>query len=260
MKDFIEQAYGEQKGFLSRIRVKINEFIKARKTIDRLMTDKVDDYILVEEQPLPILVGGKTIFVGNFNLYNENDFFFRWGKIIALMTGKILTLELSDDRRRELLEKGDFHLLADGKYMYEFLTISKWFNKQLLHLLKKTLFKQQKYYRVSFSTSKSEEVKIKNRCSFKYFKKHITKEKLIQILWLIYLYNFDAEKKNLKLIVEKMNMGQLLETYIPFWLQNLNGLMGKFLNAQVPEPDYVFNDMGKGRVSLKEVKKETPNG
>ena len=32
------------------------------------------------------------------------------------------------------------------------------------------------------------------------------------------------------------------ETYIPFWLQNLSGLTGRFALAQVPDIDSVFRD------------------
>jgi hypothetical protein len=62
-------------------------------------------------------------------------------------------------------------------------------------------------------------------------------------LYLIYLYNFDAEKKNFKIIVGKMvkeNPGssQVLETYMSFWLQNLTGLTGKFQLSQLTNVDY----------------------
>jgi hypothetical protein len=106
-------------------------------------------------------------------------------------------------------------------------------------LIGKTVLKQQAYYLDRDLTRKKGKW---TNCSYGYFKRNITKETLIQICFLIYFYNFDSVKKNLRLIVEKMNMSSLLETSIPFWLQNTPGLHGKFLLARVPSCDYVFSD------------------
>jgi len=220
------------------IREKWNDFMLDTKNINRLMTDKVEDYILLEEQPLPIRVGTKTIYIGNFNFKNENKFFQQWATILSNMSARIINMELADERKKELFEACSFDLLSNGKYMLEFLWMDKWLYKQLCKLIKNTILKQKQYKVIE---NKLKVKKLRN-CSYRYFKNNIKKETLIRMCWLIYLYNFDSQKKSLKMVVEKMNIKQLQETYIPFWLQNLGGLTGKFHTAPVPNGDWLSND------------------
>ena len=100
--------------------------------------------------------------------------------------------------------------------------------------------KQQKLY--MDDKQKVKALKWKN-CSLRYFKKHINKEKLIEICYLSYFYNFDAEKKNCQVVLEKMCMKALAETHMYSWLQNLAGVTGKSIFAQAPSIDYAFRDV-----------------
>lgn len=231
---------------LKEIRRIYNKFMMSTNSIDKLMTEKVEDYVLIQEQPLPILIkdtcgmgGDRILYVGNFNFDNEHTFFHQWAKILSLLSSKLINMDLAEVRRRELLEKASFDMLAEGKWMLEFLMMDTWLKKQLCKLINKTLLKQQAYVMV-----KDERIlkKWKN-CSYKFFRKNITKELLIQICHMIYLYNFDSQKKSLRFVVEKLGMKQLEETYIPFWLQNLDGLTGGFVSAQVPNIDYYCGDL-----------------
>ena len=238
---------------IKKIREKYNAFIMNSNNIDRLMTDKVDDYIIIEEQPLPIVVGEKIIYIGNFTFNTEHTFFHKWAKVISLLCSKIINMELTTERKKELLEKADFHLLANGKWMLEFLWQDKWLFNKICKLIKQTVLKQQGYY---LTKNKLRKERSWTNCSYRYFKKNITKEGLIQICWLVYFYNFDSQKKSLKVLADKVNMNALVETYIPFWLQNLNGLTGKFLNAQVKNIDYYFKDKESKEASQQEEKNE----
>lgn len=224
---------------LSDIRKRYNGFMLDTKSINTIMTKKVEEYVLMNEQPLPIFIGNKVIYVGNFTYDTEQLFFRKWGMLIGALSAKIINMELSDVRRKELLERGNFELLANGKYMLEFLLMDNWLKKQICRLLKKTLLKQSCYIMTKEGIRKFRNWK---NCSYRYFKKNITKETLIQMMFLIYMYNFDAQKKSLKLVAEKMQLKELAESYIPFWLQNLAGLEGKFQLAQVPSIDHVFRD------------------
>jgi len=233
--------YGGFMDTIKEYRKKFNEFALNRNamTIDRLMTDKLDDYIILEEMPLPIQVGNKILLIGNFTFDTEHKFFHEWAMIISGLSMKIMNMEIAESRRRELLEKGNFDLLANGKWMLEFLLMDKWLKKQLCKLIDKTLLKQQRYY----INKMGKEVKEKwQNCSSRYFNKHITKEALIQICYLIYFYNFDSQKKSMAVLMEKMNIKELAEMYIPFWLQNLGGLKGGFLNVRLPSIDSLPKD------------------
>jgi hypothetical protein len=230
-------------------------------TIDRLLTDKVEDYILIQEQPLPILIkdltgmgGDRVLYVGNFTFDNEHKFFREWAMIISNLMSRLTNMELMESRRKELLEKANFHMLAEGKWIMEFLMMDDWLKKQLCKLLNKTLLKQQAYVLVG----NDRVLKEWNNCDYDFFKKNVTKELLIQICWLIYLYNFDSQKKSLRLITEKMGFQQLEETYIPFWLQNLTGLTGKFVLAQAGNIDYYCGDLQNSTNSKEESQKSSP--
>jgi len=224
---------------LEDIREKYNKFMLNTKSIDTIMTKKVEEYIIIQEQPIPVFIGNKVIYVGNFTYDNEQLFFRKYGLLLGALAAKIINMELSDVRRKELLEKGNFELIANGKYMLEFLLMDNWLKKHICRILKKTLLKQSCYI---MTKEGIREFKNWKNCSWKYFKKWITKEVIIQTCFLIYLYNFDAQKKSLKLVAEKMQLKELQESYIPFWLQNLAGLEGKFLLAQAPSINYVFRD------------------
>jgi hypothetical protein len=209
-------------------------------TIDKLMRDKMADFVLIEERPQMIRIYEKFLYVGNFTLQTEQSFFQEWAKILGLLKAKIANMELSDTRKTELLKDVDFDMLANGKSMLRFIWKDKWLNKKLMKLIKNTLLKQQAYY-LPLNAKDRKKIKWIN-CSYRYFKKYVSKENLLQICALIYYYNFDAVKKNLKILVEKMNIKQQTETYMYSWLENMAGVHGKFLLAQAPSIDYAFRD------------------
>ena len=208
--------------------------------IDKLMKDKMADFVLIEERPQMIRIYEKFLYIGNFTLQTEQRFFQEWAKILGLLSAKIMNMKLSDIRRKELMEKCEFDMLANGKSMLEFIWKDKWLYKKLIKLIGSTLLKQQSYY-LPLNAKDRKKIKWIN-CSYRYFKKWVSKESLLQICTLIYYYNFDAAKKNLKLIVEKMNIKQQTGTYMYSWLQNMDGLQGRFLLAQAPSIDYAFRD------------------
>lgn len=231
--------YDEYKGIIKKMRDKINKVLSGAMSIDKLMKDKVEDYILIDEQPLPITVGNRTIFVGNMTYKNEHLFFNKWAEVVAAMGARIVNMQLAEDRRKELFENASFDLLAEGKWMYEFLTMDTWLFDKLCELIDKTILRQQAYYLTSARERKR--IRWKN-CSLRYFKKYITKEKLIQICYLVYFYNFDSVKKNIQILVDKMCMKDLAGTYMYTWLQNLAGATGKFAAAQAPSIASAWKD------------------
>jgi hypothetical protein len=235
----MDLEYDNYKGVIKKMREKVGDILAGSLNIDKLMKDKVEDYILLEEQPMPIGIGERTIFVGNLTYNNEHLFFNKWAKLISLLGAKIVNMELAEERRKELLERASFNLLAEGKWMYEFLTMDKWLFKKLSKLIGKTILKQQAFYLNEDKMRKK--LKWKN-CSLRYFKKYITKEKIIQMCFLIYFYNFDSVKKNIQVLVEKMCMKSLAERYRYSWLANLGGATGKYLTAQAPSIESVWKD------------------
>ena len=243
------------------LRKMVNETLLQKNSIDRLFTDKVEDYILIKEQPMPIRIGKKTIFIGNFNIDTEIKFFEQWAQIISLMMGRICNWKLSEERKKELLAKNSFFMLAEGIIMKEFITRDKWFIKQIFKLIERTVLKQQAYF---LNNVHERELINWTNCDIKYFRENVTSEELIQICYMIYLYNFDSVKKNAILFLDKMNMKALSETFIPFWLQNMPGLTGPFLRAQAPNIDWSFKDNLKDNMIQRpipqEQKQENDNG
>ena len=191
--------------------------------VDKMMTDKVNDYILIEEQPLPIDIGKHTIYIGNFTLDNNFKFWEVYGKLLATIGMKFI----------------NFELIGDTSELYKAIFKYKKLYKGLIKIIGKTILKQQAYYLDQFKNRK--ELKWTN-CTYNYFKKNMTIEKLLQICKLVHLYNFDAEKKNFKILLGSMNLGknekQLMETYMYNWFQNLTGLTGKFQLSQLTNVDY----------------------
>ena len=214
--------------YITAVKEKFEKILMGTNCIDKLFRDHVEDYLIIKEQPQAITFpDGRILYIGNFNLHNERKFFYGWAKIIGLLVAKIVNMEISTDRKRDLMDKADFDMLGNGKWMLEFLYMDGWFEKQLYKLLNKTLLKQQAY--ILFDNKKIQK-KWRNG-GVRWMKKYMDKESLIQTCWLIYEYNFDAVKKNLKILVEKMKMKSQTETYMYFWLQNCPGLTGKFSNA-----------------------------
>jgi len=170
---------------LKKTRQKVNEMCMGMNNVDKLMTDFVNPFILMEEQPCPIQVGERIIFVGNLTLPKVNIFWERYARILVNLSAQIVKAELSEDRRKELLEKSNFFMIANGKDVWEMINEFKWLKKDLAKLLYKTVVKQQAYY-LNQKTKKRELLKWKN-CSFRYFWNNMTDEKLIQMIWMIYL-------------------------------------------------------------------------
>jgi hypothetical protein len=223
------------------LREKISKILLGSNNVDRIMTDKVNDYILIEELPLSVLIGSRNIYVGNFTLENDYKFWHMYGKLLAHMQ----------------IEFINFDLLNDGVKMYEVISTHKKWYKGMIKIIKKTLLKQQGYFKDQMGEVKKH---IWKNCTYRYFKKHITKEKLIQICFLIYLYNFDAVKKNFQIITTKMGASgkQAMENYMYFWLQNLAGLTGKFQDAQLRNVLPLQLDMPNPKFPKKSPKKQKP--
>lgn len=229
----------DNKEYLHLVRKKINKIVLATNNIDRLMTEKVEDYILVKEQPMPVTIGNKTIFIGTFTIENDYKFWKTYAIILAHIGLKFINFEL-------LNESGD---------LYKFLHQHKRFYKDLCKLINKHILKQQGYF--LNEVKERENIKWTN-CNYRYFRKHITYETLMQICKLIYIYNFDAEKKNFQILLGQMgkNMSKVSENYMYFWLQNCIGLTGAFSHAQLIKPSWWSEDMVKDYKGNKKVEKK----
>lgn len=200
-----------------KIREKIYERIGKINTIDTLMKNKVAPYVILDELPLPIQIGEKVIYVGNLNLKNEDFFFTGFAKILGNLGLQHLFMEL----------------LSDGMKLMEYLKINRKLMKDLSNLIGRVLLNQQIWYYVK----KDKAYKL-NKCSLSYFKNNLTKEKLIQMVFLIYLYNYDSLGKSLALIINKMDARAISQTYMYTWLENLAGVSGSFLSDQLPNLDW----------------------
>jgi hypothetical protein len=196
----------------------IKELLKLNNNIDKLMTDKVNDYTLIEEQPCAITIGKKIIYVGNFTLENNYKFFNDYSKLMGQIGLKYV----------------NFDHLGNGKELYPLCLKNKKWYKGLLKIIGNTILKQQAYY----LNDKKQRILLKwENCSIHYFKKNVSIEKLLQIVMIIYAYNFDAEKKNFKILVNREGLSQLTETYMYSWLLSLPGLTGKFQLALYQKPE-----------------------
>jgi hypothetical protein len=223
------------------VRKKVNNMLMGTYNVDKSMTDKVNDYILVEEQPLPIQVGERTIYIGNLTIDNNFKFWEMYGQLMAMVGLKFV----------------NFELISNTAELFKAIMIHRKLYKGLCKIIKKTILKQQAYY----LNDKKERKKLKwKNCNYRYFKKHITMEKLLQICYLIWLFNFDAEKKNLKILLGQVAKGKkekhTLETYMYFWLQNLAGMTGKFQLALLTNVDYWHKEAEREIVSISNKRKK----
>jgi predicted DNA-binding transcriptional regulator AlpA len=225
------------KSRLIELREKIEDMTHEANCIDRLMREKVDDYILVDEVPMPIQIGSKTIWIGSFTIDNQYTFFNDYPKILASIGADIV----------------NFEMLCDGGELYKYLTMHKKLYKKMIKLIGKTILKQQDYWQNARKDDKKYKL---TKCSTRYFRKHVTIEKLIQICYLIYLYNFDSEKKNLQIILGRMDKTHLTEMYMYGWLKNLAGLTGKFQRSQLINVDYWDNEEIAEKINLRAKKKD----
>lgn len=201
-----------------------------KNSIDKLFTEAVNPYILIEEQPLPIQIGKYIIFVGNLTLEKSYEFWNGWARILALLQTQTL----------------NFDLLSDGGELFKAIQLNKKLHKELCKLLYRTICKQQGYYLDSI-TKERKHTNWKN-ISFRYLIKNITVEKLIQMCFLVYLYNFDAVKKNSQILNFRLPMEgkETMGTYMAYWLQNCTGLTGKFQLAQTLSPDLLSEELMNG--------------
>ena len=215
-------ALEEQKTILSKIRSVVEGLSKNTNNISRLMKDKVEDYILLEEQPLPIRIGDKVIYIGTFTFETEQIFWREWIKILSALQA----------------DKLNFDMLSSGGDLYKALKLHNGLYKAICKMLMKTIIKQQGYF---YSNGKELKLSWKN-CSLRWLMKNLTTEKLIQICLLIHRFNFDAEKKNIQIVLEATGSKEAGEMYIYSWLQNLVGLKGSFANVLPLSTVFASND------------------
>lgn len=222
LKELKNTEYETQKDLVSKIRSKVSELFRYGNNIERLMKDKVEDFILLQEMPLGVRVGEHTIYIGTFSFSNEDRFWTEWVRILSLIQA----------------DKVNFDLLNDSRNLYKALHVHKFLFKELCRMIYKTVVLQQQF--IVAGTDKKE-FGWKN-VTLKYLIDHLNTETLLQICMLIYTYNFDAEKKNLQLVLGYLGGKEREEMYMYSWLRNLGGLTGKFLRAQAPSIERVWAD------------------
>lgn len=220
----------------------LNDFRMQGRNINRLFTQKLEDFEIIEELPVPVKIAGRTFYIGQFTVESEHKFFQEWTAIMSLLCATIAKMDLTTQRKEDLIRKADFSLLAQGAHLAEFLYLEGKIYKILTKLAWRALSLQQHYFRKQNASGHNRKLVKWYNCSLWWFRKNVTKETLIQICFLTYLYNFDSVKKNVSVAIKKMGMEALSETYIAFWLQNLDGLTGKFVKPLQPDIDSVFND------------------
>jgi hypothetical protein len=206
----------------------MQEYLFEKPSIDKLLKNKVDDYIILREIPLPVIIGEKKIYVGTFALETQDIFFTEYTKLIALIAARHAGLELG------------IKLLANGKSLYPLIIKDMLVRTFIYRLINKTILKKQNY--VDPITNKVYKIK---KVSLGYFKKHVTIEGVIQILMLAYIYNFDATKRSLNIIMGEMGASQVSEVCLSTWLANLAGLSGNFLKDQSMSLDAYIIDLQK---------------
>lgn len=202
---------------LQEARQKTHDLVSQINTVDRLMRDRLDPYVIIDELPLPIQIGEKIIYIGNLNLDNESYFFKHYAKILGNLG----------------LQNMFIDLMKDGLELMKYLKVHDKLQNELLNLIGKVILKQQKWY-----YPKNDKTYKLNKCSMSYFRHNISKEKLVQILFLIYIYNYDSLGKSLALIINKMGAKGTTLTYMYSWLENLAGVSGNFLLSQLPNLDW----------------------
>jgi hypothetical protein len=214
------------------IKKKVYEFWNNIQSIDKLLKDKVDPYVIIQEYPCPIAIGSQVWWVGTFSMQNEAEFFREWAEILSRVGLQHLFLDL----------------LKDGLELYKYMKLYDKVQKELLKLLYNILKKQQYFYCES-----NNKLYKTNKVSWRYFKKYITKEAIMQICFIIYTYNYDASKNSLTLIARRSALGEMSETCMYSWLQNCTGLTGKFLIDQLPSYDWYNPEQQKSTMESEAV-------
>lgn len=196
----------------------VKDLFAQRNTIDKLMSDKVEDFHLIEEAPMPVFIGGRLMFVGNLTLENLYVFIDMCARIFANV-GIQLT---------------SFDVLANSDEITRLIQTNKKTRKELYKLIKKSVLSNQDYYHSQLGQFVMSSYRLP-KVTWSHFKRNVTLETLIQILFMVYTYNFDSVKKNFRIIAEKMAVSNLTENYIYSWLGNLGGLSGAFVKPRYPK-------------------------
>ena len=115
--------YKKIKNFYSR-------FVSGANSIDKLMSDKLDDYLIVEDLPLPVKIGAKTIFIGNLTRQTYRNFLRKYAECMSLLG----------------CEKLNIMMLSDHNELKKFLIIDSQLEKRFIKIIKEIVLKEQDYY------------------------------------------------------------------------------------------------------------------
>lgn len=210
----------KQAGILKKIRDRAREFFNYNNTIDKLLKDKIEDYILIREFPLPISIGEKTIYVGTFTWETQDIFLRDYAKLLGLIAAK------------HLVPKVGIELLGDGATMYRILQVDRKIKKEIMKLINRTILRRQHF--IDPATGLFYRIP---KVTFGYFKKYVTYETIVQICMIAYELNYDATRRSLNIIAGELRVQQRAENYCYTWLENLAGLNGNFLIRQLQKSD-----------------------
>lgn len=234
------------------------ENLYGERTIVGVMRDGVSEYQLMREDAIAVTIGGVTYYVKAFTLDNQRDFFTKYvGALSAIGGGAAVYDYLSDTGKlySAVIANETFYaaivatlgvalVREQEAYHSQFVDVDNRFDPQIDALregLRTATVREVKRIekRVAKIVARKElEKNIYRKNLLDNFTKNITIEELMQLCLLVYLYNFDAVKKNLSIVMARLpkDARSIGETYVYSWLANSAAITRKY--GERPSIDY----------------------
>lgn len=185
--------------------------------LKQIIEEKVDDKSIVREEPMVVNVGGHAVFCRCFTYRNHQ----RWLTHLGLMLGGFKSLfdEVTFPSNQEQMEKS-------RKTLMLLLSNSKIY-RAIMRMFRQTILREpgNEYW----------------RWRWRKFRREITVQEMLDLFFYIYLYNYEAVKKNVSLLLGRMGFVKSLDTYISGSTENLGGTVSKWTKPRYQNSPFTSN-------------------
>lgn len=185
--------------------------------LKEIVEEKRDDKSIVREDPMTVYVGGHPVHCRAFTYRNHQTWLAYLGTMLIDFHRVFQSLDFP--------ENGD--AIANARKRFQVVLSQVKVYRRIMRMFRKTLLKEpgNRYW----------------RWRWRKFRREITVQELIDLFFYCYLFNYEAVKKNVTFLLERVGFAKKRGTYISGATENLGGVMDKSIKPRYPNSPSISN-------------------
>jgi len=173
-----------------------------------IIDNKVDDKTIVREEPMVVNVGGHAVFCRCFTYRNHQKWLAALGSLLTGFHALFQNVEFPGNQESIDKSRRSMMFLLSNKRVYD----------AIMKMFRRTVLREpgNEYW----------------RWRWRKFKREVTVQEIIDLFFYVYLYNYEAVKKNVSFLLGRMGFVRNQGTYISGSVENLGGTVSRWTKPQ----------------------------